>query len=190
MTNYKFFEKYLNEITGHLKLNLETNNKLISISKIFKRASLKKRKIIFLGNGGSAAIASHVSVDLTKNANVRAINFNEADLITCLSNDKGYENWMKSALELYSDNGDIVVLISTSGTSQNIIMAAKWCLENKKMLITFTGRKKNNKLKLINKKGINLWVDSNSYNHVEMVHHIWLLSIVDFLIGKSEYEPK
>ena len=97
---------------------------------------------------------------------------------------------MKSALELYCDKGDIVVLISTSGASQNILKAAKWCVENKQKLISFTGRKKNNKLKLINKRGINLWVNSNSYNHVEMVHHIWLLGVVDYLIGNSEYEPK
>jgi D-sedoheptulose 7-phosphate isomerase len=190
MKKYKFFEKYLNDIVGHLRFNTENNSKLVSISKIFKIANSKKKKIIFLGNGGSAAMASHVSVDLTKNANIRAINFNEADLITCLSNDHGYENWMKSALELYCDKGDIVVLISTSGASQNILKAAEWCVENKKKLISFTGRRKNNKLKLINKRGINLWVNSNSYNHVEMVHHIWLLGVVDYLIGNSEYEPK
>ena len=174
MKKYKFFEKYLNDIVGHLSINTENNRKLLSISKIFKIANLKKKKIIFfLGNGGSAAMASHVSVDLTKNANIRAINFNEADLITCLSNDHGYENWMKSALELYCDKGDIVVLISTSGASKNILKAAKWCVEKKQKLISFTGKKKNNKLKLINKRGINLWVNSNSYNHVEMVFIIF-----------------
>lgn len=190
MKKEKFFVNYFDEITNHFKFHLENNSRLISISKLFKKASSKKKKIIFIGNGGSAAIASHVSVDLTKNAKVRAINFNEADLITCLSNDYGHENWMKSALELYCDKGDIVVLISTSGKSENILNAAKWCIKNKQILITFTGRKKNNNLKLLNKKGINLWVNSNSYNHVEMVHHIWLLGIVDYLIGKSEYEPK
>ena len=63
-------------------------------------------------------------------------------MITCLSNDYGHENWMKSALELYCDKGDIVVLISTSGKSENILNAAKWCIKNKQILITFTGRKK------------------------------------------------
>ena len=95
-----------------------------------------------MGNGGSAAMSSHVSVDLTKNAKVRAINFNESDLITCLSNDYGHENWMKSALELYCDKGDVVVLISTSGESKNIVNAARWCLKNRVKLISFTGRNK------------------------------------------------
>lgn len=189
MTKNKFFEKYFNDLTNHFFEDIQNNEKLVSISKIFKSTHNLKKKIIFVGNGGSAAMASHVSVDLAKNANIRAINFNEADLITCLSNDYGHENWMKAALEIYCDKGDVVVLISTSGQSQNIINAAKWCLKNNIKLITLTGRKKTNKLKSINKVGINLWVNSNAYNQVEMVHHVWLLAVIDYLIGKVVYEP-
>ena len=54
---------------------------------------------MIFGNGGSAAIASHVSVDLTKNANIRSVNFNESDLITCFSNDYGYEKWIENGLD-------------------------------------------------------------------------------------------
>ena len=66
---------------------------------------LKKndKKIMIFGNGGSAAIASHVSVDLTKNAKIRCVNYNEADLITCFANDYGYENWVKQALKFLND---------------------------------------------------------------------------------------
>ena len=78
------------------------------------------KKVIIAGNGGSAAMASHVAVDFTKAANIRAINFNEADLITCFANDYGYENWVGKALEAYADPGDLVILISSSGKSQNI----------------------------------------------------------------------
>ena len=69
-------------------------------------------------------MASHVSVDLTKNAKIRSINFNESDLLTCLSNDYGYENWMSKALEFYSTKGDLIVIISSSGESKNVISAA------------------------------------------------------------------
>ena len=55
------------------------------------------KKVIIAGNGGSAAMASHVAVDFTKAAGIRAINFNEADLITCFSNDYGYEHWVAQA---------------------------------------------------------------------------------------------
>ena len=67
----------------------------------------------------------HVSVDFTKVGGVRTINFNEADLITCFANDYGYENWVSKALEFYGDDGDLVILISSSGTSKNIVNAAK-----------------------------------------------------------------
>ena len=127
-------------------------------------------------------MASHVSVDFTKNSKVRSINFNEADLITCFANDFGHQNWMKEALKHYFDQGDLVILISSSGSSQNILNAAKWCKQNDINLITFSGMKKNNLLKQTNKNGINFWVNSKSYNHIEMIHHIWLLYLVDMVI--------
>ena len=63
---------------------------------------------------------------MTKTGNVRCVNFNESDLITCFANDYGYENWVLKAIEFYSDKGDIVILISSSGESQNMINAAKF----------------------------------------------------------------
>ncbi len=158
---------------------------LIKIRDIFEKASKNDNKIIFMGNGGSAAMASHCSVDLTKNAGIRAINFNEADLLTCFSNDYGYEFWSQKALEFYSKPGDVVVLISSSGNSMNIVNAAKFAKNNNLLTITFTGFDENNKTRQIG--DINLWVDSKAYNIVEMTHHIWILSIVDMIIGNSEY---
>ena len=143
---------------------------------------------MIFGNGGSAAISSHVSVDLTKNAKVRSICFNEADLITCFSNDYGYENWMSKALDFYAIKGDLVIIISSSGDSKNVLNAGKWCIKNKVKLITLTGNKDNNSLKKINKKGLNIWVNSISYNIIELSHLSILLMLVDQLIGKTEYK--
>ena len=66
-------------------------------------------------------IASHFSVDLTKNARVRCTNYNESDLLTCFSNDFGYERWVEKSIEYYGDEGDNVILISVSGTSKNMV---------------------------------------------------------------------
>ena len=134
------------------------------------------------GNGGSAAISSHFSVDLSKNAGIRSINFNEADLITCFSNDYGYENWIKETLKKYSDPHDLIILISSSGSSENMIKAAKYCISSNLNLVTFTGFNKGNPLKKLGK--INFWVDYRAYNYVEMVHHILLTSIVDYFAKK------
>lgn len=178
---YNYFEEFINLIADINKKNI------IECVKVFKKIS--KNKIIFLGNGGSAAIASHVSVDLSKNAGIRSVNFNEADLITCLSNDYGHENWMQESLKLYCDKKDLVVLISSSGQSKNILNAARWCKRNKIKIITFSGNKKNNSLNKINDDGINFWINSKAYNYIECAHLLILMSITDLIIGKKIYKP-
>ena len=158
---------------------------LLDVKELFIKTSEKKGKVIFAANGGSAAIASHCTVDLTKNAGVRAINFNEPAMITCLSNDYGYEHWVAKALECYADPCDAVVLVSSSGCSKNIVNAAAVTKEQGLPLVTLTGFNNNNPLK--QSGDINLWLDSRAYNIVEMTHHIWLLAVVDLIIGKAEY---
>jgi len=160
-------------------------DKLVELKELWVKTNSINKKIIFCGNGGSAAMASHCAVDLTKNAGIRAINFNEADLITCFANDFGYENWISSALKFYAEKNDVVVLISSSGRSQNIINAAEYAKNNDINIVTFSGFDDDNPLKTLG--DINFWVDSHAYNIVEMTHHIWLLAIVDMIIGNSEY---
>ena len=155
----------------------------------FIEALLKARErnsaIYFIGNGGSAAISSHVSVDLTKNGGIECINFNESDLITCFANDYGYENWIDKAVKFYGKKGDILILVSVSGSSPNVVKAAKNAKKHGiKTIITFTGSKNsNNKLK---KNGdINIWINSASYNIVENAHQFILLMIVDSIINEK-----
>lgn len=173
-----FFQGYF-ELIGTLTHEVE-EGALIDFARLAQR---KKSKVIIAGNGGSAAMASHVAVDFTKAAGIRAINFNEADLITCFANDYGYENWVARAIEAYGDPGDLVVLISSSGRSPNIINAARYSKQNGFPLVTLSGFDSDNPLKKLG--DINLWVDSNSYNIVEMTHHIWLLSVVDYVISEA-----
>ena len=176
-----YFKNYFLEIYN--KTNLIIHNDLLNCVERIKIAVADNKKLIIVGNGGSAAIASHVSVDFVKAASIRAINFNESDLITCFGNDYGYENWVKEALKAYADSGDLVILISSSGKSPNIINAAKFCNEIGLDLITLSGFDTNNQLRQLG--NINLWVDSTSYNVVEMTHHIWLLAILDFIIDNK-----
>ena len=176
----EYFDRYHESV-----FNSDVYDNLIRIKDIWEETSRRERKIIFAGNGGSAAMASHCSVDLTKNAGIRAINFNEADLITCFANDYGYDDWVAKAVQSYGDKGDSIVLVSSSGNSMNMVQAAK---EAKKLgisVLTFTGFKINNKLKQMG--DVNVWVDSKAYNIVEMTHHIWILGIVDLIIGNAEY---
>ena len=138
------------------------------------------KKIIVVGNGGSAAMASHVAVDFTKAAGIRAINFNEADLITCFANDYGYERWVEKALEAYADPGDLAILISSSGKSPNMLNGARQAKVMDLSLVTVSGFSAENPIRKLG--DLNLWVDSTAYNIVEMTHHVWLVAIIDYLI--------
>ena len=140
----KFFIKYFNELSNHI--NNYDELFLKKLTTLILETSKKKNKVIICGNGGSAATASHIAVDLTKNAKIRSINFNEADLITCFSNDYGYENWIKQSLKFYADKGDLLILISCSGNSKNLINANKFALKKKIKVVSLTGCKKNNQL--------------------------------------------
>ena len=188
MSDKDFVKEYLEDFSTLVKPNNEIIEKIISSRNILVQAKKKNQKIMIFGNGGSAAIASHVSVDLTKNANIRSVNFNEADLITCFANDYGYERWIEKAIDFYADDKDVLILISSSGKSLNMINACK-AARNKKIskIITFTGHDKNNPLSKLG--DINFWINSKAYNFVENLHQVWLLTVVDLIIGKREYLP-
>ena len=177
-----FFKKYFDKIDS--SLISEDEKKFSKLVLEFKKIKKLNKKIILFGNGGSAAMASHLSVDLTKACKIRAINFNEADLLTCFSNDYGYENWVSEALNFYADKKDLVVCISSSGKSLNILNGAKKAKKMGCRVITFSGFNKNNPLRKLGH--LNFWINSKSYNIVEMVHHIWLLSAVDN-ISKAKF---
>ena len=173
------YKKYFNDYSESIKELLDcVDNKLITETvRIIKSTHNKNKKIYIVGNGGSSSIASHVSVDFTKVARVKSSTFNNSNLITCFANDYKYEQWVTEAIKAYSDKDDLIILISSSGTSKNIVNAAHYCKDNNIKLITFSGFKKNNPLKKLG--NINFHVNSKNYNFIEMTHHIILVSIVD-----------
>ena len=125
---------------------------------------------------------------MTKNAGVRCVNFNESDLLTCFSNDYGYEKWVDKSIEFYGDKDDVAIFISAGGNSKNMINGVKKAKELKfNKIITLSGNSFDNEL---NRLGdINFWVNSKAYNLIENTHQIILLSLVDLIKGKSVYPP-
>jgi D-sedoheptulose 7-phosphate isomerase len=142
-------------------------------------------KILLAGNGASASIASHLATDFSKQGKVRAMAFNDANLITALGNDCGYENWIARALDIYADPADAVILISSSGRSPNVVQAARRAKEQGLYVASFTGFAQDNPLGAL--ADLNFWADSRAYNIIECTHMIWLTAVVDLLVGKSEY---
>ena len=113
-----------------------------------------------------------------KVAKIKSSTFNNSNLITCYANDFGHENWVKEAIKSNcSMDKDLMILISSSGKSNNIINAAKYCKENNIPLITLSGFKENNPLS--DYGNVNIYIKSENYNFIEMSHHIILVAIVD-----------
>ena len=179
MDDLTFIKDYLALYKKSL-FETDISQKLVVIKNMLVELKKTGKKVIIAGNGGSAAMASHVAVDFTKQGRIRTINFNEADLITCFANDYGYEHWVAKALEVYADSGDLAILISSSGKSPNIINGAEKAKNMGGSLITVSGFSSDNPLKKLG--DLNLWVDSFEYNIVEMTHHVWLVAIIDYLI--------
>ena len=185
MSDKYFIQKYF-DIFQKKALDPNIYENLIILKNLIIETKNKKGKVILIGNGGSSAIASHVSVDLNKAVGIKSINFNEYDLITCLSNDYGYENWVSKALEYHLEKHDLIIIISSSGNSQNLINAAKFAKSKKNKLVTLTGFSKKNKLTKYS--SLSLWIDSKAYNIIENAHQLWLTLVCDMIIGKMEYK--
>ena len=183
MDKKKYLQKYFDDLRKIITFDDKKILDLIKVSEIITKANNIGKKTLIFGNGGSAAIASHFSVDLTKNARIRCVNFNESDLLTCFSNDFGYEKWVEKCIEYYGDEHDVVILISAGGNSENMINGAKKAKEMKfDKIITLTGNDKDNKLSKLG--DVNFWINSKNYNSVESAHHFYLLMLVDLIKSK------
>lgn len=173
-----FFRNYLDVVSNAIKaVDIGLLDETARLINAVRRTG---GKVIVVGNGGSAAIASHVSLDLTKSCGVRAVSFNEVDLITCFANDYGYEKWVEKAIEFYADPQDMLILISSSGSSRNILNGAVKGRELGLNIVSLSGFSSSNPLRQLGH--INFWIDSSDYNVVEMTHNAWLLSIVERIV--------
>jgi len=164
----------------------DVEKKLMAFGEICQKTKATRNKLIFAGNGASASISSHAATDFTQHAKVRTICFNDHNLITAFANDYGYENWVARALEAYADPGDVVVLISSSGRSQNIINAANFAMSQGLQVVSFTGFSPENPLRKIGTPSF--WVDSKAYNVVESTHLIWVLAAANLLEQANDSE--
>lgn len=133
--------------------------------------------LFFIGNGGSAAIASHMTADYMKNGGMRTYSLYDNAVMTCMGNDYGYEYTFSKPLSFLIDTDDLLVAISSSGESKNIIRAIEVAKDKNANVITLTGFRKNN---TVSRMGdMNVYVPSDKYGMVESIHNLMLQQIVD-----------
>ncbi|HWQ65456.1 MAG TPA: SIS domain-containing protein, partial [Methanospirillum sp.] len=154
--------------TGNI---LESNEGFGFIITNLKKVKTTHKKVMIIGNGGSAAIASHLQNDLCKAASIRGMVFTEPPLLTALSNDIGYIKAYRELIKLWAEEGDMLIAISSSGNSQNILNAVSTAYDQGcGTIITLSGFLSNNPLRSCG--DVNLYTSSNEYGYVELVHSV------------------
>jgi D-sedoheptulose 7-phosphate isomerase len=132
-----------------------------------------------MGNGGSNAIASHIAEDYTKTLKIVSTSFSDGARLTCYANDYGYENAFKEFVKEFSQPNGLVILISSSGNSKNIVNCADYCQKHNIQYIILTGFNERNKLREYSENALlDFWVNSTDYGIVECAHEIILHSII------------
>jgi D-sedoheptulose 7-phosphate isomerase len=139
----------------------------------------ESKRIFFIGNGGSNSICSHMMEDFAKVARYQTYSFSDPAIITCFANDYGYENAMEEWLKIYLQKDDLLISISSSGKSANIINASKYANGHGANIITLTGFEKGNPLSSLGK--VNFYIPEKSYGIVECYHQVILHTILDSL---------
>lgn len=153
---------------------------LLNLFTIHKR---NKSQLFFIGNGGSSAIASHMTADFMKNGGMNTYSLYDNAVTTCMGNDYGYEYIFSRPMEFLVREGDLVVVISSSGNSKNILNAIETARNRKATVITFTGFKSDNRAKQMG--NINVYVPCKKYGIVESIHNLILQQIVDLIMERD-----
>lgn len=187
------FKKRLNELTHVLdRCHYSTRNGVIEASKalemfhfLLSQISKMGGIVYVIGNGGSAGIASHFCTDLLRTVGVSAATFSDSNILTCFANDFGYENVYKLPLSRNLRAHDLLVAISSSGTSKNILEAVSIANEKKASVVTLSGFDSDNPLRQVG--DLNFWLNSHDYGLIETGHFFLLHTVVDTCRIKSEH---
>jgi D-sedoheptulose 7-phosphate isomerase len=182
--------RYFNALSAHLIDTVVTSaagqalpmsGAVNQVMAMARRAHAAGNKLIFVGNGGSAAIASHMATDYSKNGDIRSLALNDSSMLTCLGNDLGYDRVFAKQIELHARQEDLVIAISSSGRSANILNAVKAARAANCAVVTLSGFSADNPLRGLG--DINFYIDSDRYGFVEIGHLTICHAILDFICG-------
>ncbi len=145
------------------------------------RAKREKARVFFVGNGGSAGICSHMATDWLRNGGFSAVSLNDGAALTCLANDLGFERVFEKQLEMHGRAGDLLIAISSSGNSPNILRAVEAARAAGMRVVTLSGFKPDNKLRRLG--DVNFYVPNERYGFVEISHLSICHAVLDISMG-------
>ena len=171
------------EITSIENTEFSLEEGLAKIYKMLLGIKSRGKNLYIIGNGGSAAISSHAVIDFINVAKIRAYTLQDSATLTCMANDYGYENVFSRILNTIIKKEDVIIAISSSGESKNIINAVKASKEIGAIVITFSGFNLKNTLRSLG--SINIWSNSLDYGMVEIAHQFILHNLADRFIDSD-----
>ena len=157
---------------------------LQTLARIWAEQRTEDRTVYWIGNGGSAALVSHLSQDLLNTCGVRSLTFNDPALITCMANDYGYRDVFARPLRTVARERDVLMAISSSGMSDNIVGAAEAALGSGLDLITCSAFAEDNRLQTL-PATLAFHTPTENYGQAELVHGALLHAAIDGLAGRS-----
>ena len=160
---------------GGQALDIETG--IQRATQYLRAVRAQGNRVYLIGNGGSASIASHAMTDFMNVAKLRAHTLHDSSILTCMTNDYGYENAFARMLSQVAVKGDVLIAISSSGKSANIRNATATVREMGGVVITLSGFDRGNPLRGMG--DLNIWLDSSDYGFVEVGHQFVLHNIAD-----------
>lgn len=163
------------EFTDRSGRSLEAEEFVMACHEQMRVARAKDRLVFLLGNGGSAAIASHIRTDFVNSAKMRAVTLHESSVLTCFSNDYGYERAYERQICTMARDGDMLIAVSSSGKSSNILNAVDAATDMGCIVLTLSGFGYDNPLRTCG--DLNAWLNSSDYGLVE-IGHLFLLHYV------------
>jgi D-sedoheptulose 7-phosphate isomerase len=152
-----------------------------------KRTRREHARIFFVGNGGSAGICSHMATDWMKNGGFSALSLNDGATLTCVGNDLGFEQVFAKQIEMQGRPGDLLIAISSSGNSANMLRAVEAARAVGMGVITLSGFGEDNKLRRTG--DINFYVPHSRYGYVEISHLALCHALLDLSMGMSATNP-
>lgn len=185
-------DQYINELIHTLEdtriyidggKEFDYENGMKVLVKCFTRHKKADTRIFFIGNGGSSAIASHMTADFMKNGGMKTYSLYDNAVTTCMGNDYGYESVFSRPLDFLGQENDLLVAVSSSGNSQNIVNAINTANAKNMETITFTGFQNDNRAKQLGM--VNVYVPSEKYGIVESIHNLMLQQIVDLIMERD-----
>jgi D-sedoheptulose 7-phosphate isomerase len=171
------------EVTDRLSKSIPLEAGCEWVRKVAHETHDAGNKIIFIGNGGSAGIASHLAIDFSKNGGLRALAFNDPSALTCLGNDLGYENVFAKQLDFHARSGDLLIAISSSGRSPNILEAVKVARGRDCNVVTYSGFTESNDLRRTGDINFYVRANKNEYGFVEVAHLALCHAVLDIDMG-------